>query len=396
MSNISAACCFLRSLDPWSSNANRAGLLNMLPTRAVPLILLLTLAVGHANAQAPAIGPITLVNAATGTNAASVPVTARGTLIVIRGSNFTNVTLTSTANPLPVDLGGVRVLFGDVAAPLIAVSPGEIQAQTPFELPPVSTINVTVRNTSGGASPPLAVTLLTQDPGIYEVRKNGLPVDATNPLFGGDPFTARVTGLGSVVPPVPSGTLAPVNTPVIAAIPPVVRMANLIANVESTTMAPGTLLYEVTGRAPAGLTGPVTSIAMEAGVMPAVVGPPGPTGPTGSRGRAPGLEGPTGSTGAQGPPGPQGELGPVGPAGAIGPVGPQGEPGPTGATGAVGPAGPQGELGPVGPAGAIGPVGPQGEPRPNRSHGCSGTGRAAGRAWASGTGRCDRSGGTAG
>src|SRR5665213_610243 len=95
-----------------------------------------------AQAQIPTINLDGLVNAATGRSASSIPVTARGTIVSIYGHNFSSVALTANGFPLPKELGGVQVSFGSLPAALLDVSPSQINAQVPFELPDVSSVDL--------------------------------------------------------------------------------------------------------------------------------------------------------------------------------------------------------------------------------------------------------------
>ncbi len=302
-----------------------------------------------AQAQTPKIDPQELVNLATGQSASSVPVAARGSLVAIYGSNLASATLTSNSVPFPTQLGGTKVLFGDIAAPLLSVSPGQITAQVPFELPDVSSVDLVVQNGSG-ISAALKVTLLSQDPGIFVALKSGAPISSSNPVFGGDSIIIYATGLGAVLPPVPSGQPGPSNPPALVAIPPVVKLGGRTVNADFTGFAPGLVIYQINATAPTDLAGPTSDVWVEPGVIPAVTGPPGPIGPKGA-------------TGAAGPPGPRGATGAAGTNGvdgAMGPLGPKGDTGAAGANGANGAIGPPGSQGPQGATGATGPAGPQG------------------------------------
>jgi len=154
-------------------------------------------------AQVPVING--LVNAATGQSASSVPTVARGSLIAIYGSSLSVTTLQANGFPLPTQLGGTQVLFGTIPAPLLYVSPGQINAQVPFELPDVSAIDLVVQNGTA-ASTGLQVTLLAQDPGIFvAVKSSGSQITASNPVMPGDSLTIYATGLGAVLPVCPPG-----------------------------------------------------------------------------------------------------------------------------------------------------------------------------------------------
>src|ERR1700722_18473760 len=95
-----------------------------------------------AYSQAPAINPQGLVNAATGKSASSIPVAARGSLVSIYGSNFSTIVVAANSAPIPTKLPGTEteVWFDNIAAPLLFVSPTQINAQVPFELPDASAV----------------------------------------------------------------------------------------------------------------------------------------------------------------------------------------------------------------------------------------------------------------
>jgi uncharacterized protein (TIGR03437 family) len=226
-----------------------------------------------AQAQMPTINPNGLVNAATGRSASGIPVTARRTIVSIHGNNLASVTLGANGFPLPKDLGGVQVVFGGLPAALLYVSPDQINAQVPFELPDVSVVDLVVQNGSGN-SPALSVTLLAQDPGIFAVSASGVPVSPANPVSAGESITIWANGLGAVLPSVPSGQPGPSNPPAVVAITPVVKLGGLQVNVDFAGLAPGQVIYQINATAPASLMVPTSEVTIEDGVIPAVTGPP--------------------------------------------------------------------------------------------------------------------------
>ncbi|HEY3826003.1 MAG TPA: IPT/TIG domain-containing protein [Bryobacteraceae bacterium] len=275
------------------------------------------------HAQAPVVDPGGVLNSATLKSSSSIPVAVRGSLISIFGTNFANTTASSGTSPLPTQLAGTQVLFNNVSAPLLYVSPTQINVQVPFELPDVSVVNLIIEN-AGGSSAPLAVTLLTQDPGIFSILDRSSPVNAANPVSSGDNIVIYATGIGSVTPTLPSGQAAPSSPPATAAITPVVLIGGQAAQVTSAGLVPGrTGVYQINATAPSGLQSATTDVALESGILPGITGPPGPAGPIGLTG----LKGPIGDNGATGPTGPIGPTGPAGSPGSPGGSGPQGTPG---------------------------------------------------------------------
>ena len=319
-------------------------------------------------AQVPSVQ--SLINPATNKSSSSIPVAARGSLVTIFGSNLSSATAyTSIDVPIPTQLPGsdTRVWFGDVAAPVLLVSPNQINALVPFELPDVNAVDLVVEN-ERGRSVPLKVTLLTQDPGLVSVLKNERPVNAANPILPGDSLTVLAVGLGLVTPVWQTGQPAPANPPVVAITPRLI-VGSRAVTIDSATLAPGLVgIYQLNARAPDDLPGPATEITLGMGVMPGVIGPPGPEGPPGPQGR----EGLPGLTGLQGPPGVAGLPGPAGPVGINGSDGSQGSSGPPGSTGPAGAIGATGPVGPTGATGSQGPIGLTGSQGPAGPMGASG------------------------
>jgi serine protease len=226
-----------------------------------------------APAQNPLVAPGGVVNAASGRAASSFAAAARGSLVSIYGSDLAAETALGTGVPIATQLAGTQVWFGDIAAPLLFVSPGQINAQVPFELPNVASVDLVVQ-TSTGTSDAVRVTLWSVDPGIFSVFKGDSQVSAANPISAGDRIAIFATGLGAVFPSVPSGRLGPSNPPAVAGIQPFVRVGGLPARVEFAGLAPGVAggVYRVDVIAPSGISSPVTEVAFETGLVP---GPPG-------------------------------------------------------------------------------------------------------------------------
>src|SRR5580698_10448985 len=212
-----------------NSSLRNSYLIRLCPIKCAVLGLAL---IPNAQGQAPVLHSQGLVNAATGKSASSVPVAARGELVEIFGTNLAAVQMASTSLPLTTKLAGseTEVWFGDIAAPLLFISPTQINVQVPFELPDVSTIDLRVK-TNHGTSPPVQVTILTQDPGIFSVFRAGRQVTPSNPVLPGDSITLWVTGLGAVMPSVASGWPGPADPVSVAGITPLVLIGDQPAKV---------------------------------------------------------------------------------------------------------------------------------------------------------------------
>jgi len=186
---------------------------------------------------------------------------APGSIISLFGTNLAGTIASAQSFPLPPKLAGTSVEIGGIAAPLLYVSPLQINAQVPFELT-ASTVSVTVRN-SFGASPPISLTLQSTDPGIFAADSTGRGpgaithnstqqlVTSQNPAVPGEFVQIFATGLGPVQPAVASGTPAPSQPPASTTLLATVMMNGLVAPVPFAGLAPGFAgLYQVNAQVP--------------------------------------------------------------------------------------------------------------------------------------------------
>jgi uncharacterized protein (TIGR03437 family) len=146
---------------------------------------------------------------------------APGSLISIEGQSLALLTQTAVSVPLPQVLGGVQVLVGGDPIPLDYVSPTQINAQVPFNVP-TGAANFVVNNL-GAFSTSVTVTVNATAPGLfssngYAIAQN---VDAssgavtlngpTNPLPEGEYLVLYFTGQGALNNPIASGDVAPLS-----------------------------------------------------------------------------------------------------------------------------------------------------------------------------------------
>ena len=162
----------------------------------------------------PAINPNGVVN---GANFAAGPV-APGSLIVIQGSNFSGPTATAAGLPLPANLAGASVTVNGINAPLNYVSPGQINAQLPWEIQP-GTAQVIVNGCGSTAAMPVEVA--ASAPAIFQdanarasaMNQDGTTNAASNPAKVGSVITVSLTGIGAVTNQPATGAAAPVGGP---------------------------------------------------------------------------------------------------------------------------------------------------------------------------------------
>jgi uncharacterized protein (TIGR03437 family) len=181
---------------------------------------------------------------------------APGSLVSIFGTNLASTSSAATSVPLSTQLGGVKVTFNNIAAPLNYVSGGQINAQMPFELTGSSTAQVVVTN-NGTASAPQSLQVASIAPGIFSLTAGqAVAYGNTNYLFAApagsipglttqpakilDPQTLVIlaTGLGPVMPPIADGVGDPTivhNT----TSTPVVLVGNVQAQVVFSGILPG-------------------------------------------------------------------------------------------------------------------------------------------------------------
>lgn len=158
-------------------------------------------------------------------NAAGVtpdPVVAPGSLISIRGVNFTSSWEKGPDNPLKQTIQGVTVETAGRILPLVLAGPDEVVAQLPSDLEEGS-YSLTLRST--GHSPLKAdYTVVRNAPGLFRAPEateeaplalarhaGGEPVTAENPAKVGETITLLGTGFGPVEPMLLDGFAAPAS-----------------------------------------------------------------------------------------------------------------------------------------------------------------------------------------
>ncbi len=147
---------------------------------------------------------------------------APGSWITVFINQTAAANATASSVPLPVTLGGYRILVNGTPIPLLAnyaLTPGtQMNAQMPYEIP-VGPAQVIVE-ANGVASAPFSFSVQASAPGIFvfgdnravaqNVQPDGsLVVNmATVPVPAGDYIIAYLTGQGALDNPVPTGNIA--------------------------------------------------------------------------------------------------------------------------------------------------------------------------------------------
>jgi uncharacterized protein (TIGR03437 family) len=158
---------------------------------------------------------------------------APGTVAEIFGSNLAAGTTVSSSLPLPNTAQGTSVIIGGLQAPILYVSPGQVNVQVPFELAPGQPYQVVI-SANGALSAPDSVQLTSVSPGVAEVPGGQLiaqHTDATatlvtdsQPAKPGEFIVLYLVGLGLTDAPVQSGAASPSSPPANALASPSVTL----------------------------------------------------------------------------------------------------------------------------------------------------------------------------
>ncbi|MDP8979995.1 MAG: hypothetical protein M3O35_05320 [Acidobacteriota bacterium] len=181
---------------------------------------------GNGVSNSPLVVPITLIVSATGpqftaagvVNAASflAEPLAPGSLFTIFGVNLANNTLLAPGPGLPTSLGGVSMTIGGIPVPLQFISPGQVNAQVPFEL---GLGQQQLVYTNNGVTITITVTIVPAEPGVFIVNGRGAILNQNNtlntplnPAVVGSAVQVFFTGQGLVTPPLATGAPASLTT----------------------------------------------------------------------------------------------------------------------------------------------------------------------------------------
>jgi uncharacterized protein (TIGR03437 family) len=124
--------------------------------------------------------------------------------------SFTNVTTANAQGfPLPAMLGNVEVMVGGRAAPLLFVSPTQINFQVSNRLELTAQALVEIR-VAGATVARSQLTVLPGAPGLFVATDvNFRPISASAPIRRGDALVIFATGHGELTDPLEEGQPAP-------------------------------------------------------------------------------------------------------------------------------------------------------------------------------------------
>jgi uncharacterized protein (TIGR03437 family) len=185
---------------------------------------------------------------------------APGTIVQIYGSNLAAQASQALTVPLPTNLNQTSVFIGDTLAPLYYVSPGQINAQVPFELPAGKTYQVYV-SANGAQSTATSIQLVADAPGIAQfpagqviaTHGDGSLILETSPAAPGEYIVVYVVGMGLTNQNVPSGTASPsTNLALPLDAPTVTLNGTRVTNLPFAGLTPTEVgLYQVNMQVPA-------------------------------------------------------------------------------------------------------------------------------------------------
>jgi uncharacterized protein (TIGR03437 family) len=192
---------------------------------------------------------------------------APGSLASLFGTSLSSIAGGTSQIPLPTALNDVAVNVNTFSAPLVYVSPQQINFQIPWEVPAPSQAIIVV-NTGGLNSPTAALQVGPASPGIFTLSQTGAgqgailiantatlaapaSVAGAQPAARGEAVSVFCTGLGAVSPAQVSGQPASGSLANTAAMP-TVMIGGQPAVVSFSGLAPGFVgLYQVNVTVPA-------------------------------------------------------------------------------------------------------------------------------------------------
>jgi uncharacterized protein (TIGR03437 family) len=183
---------------------------------------------------------------------------APGTLVSIKGEYLTAVPLANTKIPLPTVLGGTSVIIGGLKAPIVAVSPGQVDVQVPAELATGQPYQVIV-NANGALTTPDALQMEAASPGlsllptgfVNALHLAGGVVTEASPAKPGEGIVIYLAGMGLTETPVPSGE-AP-SAALRVANPPDITLDGLPVTYDFAGLTPGLVgVYQINMTVPEG------------------------------------------------------------------------------------------------------------------------------------------------
>jgi uncharacterized protein (TIGR03437 family) len=168
-------------------------------------------------------------------NAASYQQTfAPGMLLYVAGNRLSPVVQIADSVPFRTYMGAVSATINGLAAPLYYVSPGQLDIQIPYEIPPGK---ATLIVSSLGQASVLGFNVSATAPGIFTAQDGSLVPFANGAQ--GDTLLLFLTGQGAVSPAVATGAAPAFGTAVTQLPTPVAKVSMTIGGVPAPVVFAG-------------------------------------------------------------------------------------------------------------------------------------------------------------
>jgi uncharacterized protein (TIGR03437 family) len=193
-----------------------------------------------------------------------------GNIVQIYGSALASQAISAATLPLPTIVGGTQVLIGGIQSPLFYVSPGQVNAQIPFQLQAGQQYQVIV-SANGALTTPQPIQLNAGTPAVLQFtsglivaqHQDASLVSATSPAVPGEYLTLYMSGLGATDIPVASGQPSPSNPPANVLDVPTVTLNGTAVPLQFAGLTPWLVgLYQINIQVPAGLPDGTYNIAI--------------------------------------------------------------------------------------------------------------------------------------
>jgi uncharacterized protein (TIGR03437 family) len=223
---------------------------------------------GYVAAEAPRLAEGGAVNAAT-FGATLAP----GSLISLFGERLATGTAAASSLPLPTELARTSVTVNGVQAPLLFVSPSQVNLQIPWEIQP-GTVDISAA-VGAAVGNTIRAAVGAHAPGVFAVvhAADGAPVSGTRPASSGSVLVIYANGLGPVQPATTTGQAAPADPLSRTQTAPTVTVGGVPAEIIFSGLTPGFVgLYQMNVRLGTNVpAGSETPLVVTAG---GIAGPP--------------------------------------------------------------------------------------------------------------------------
>ena len=162
-------------------------------------------------------------------NAASYDkVFAPGMLLYVAGTQLSPIAQVASSVPFLTFMGDVSASINGFAAPLYYVSPGQLDIQIPYEIPPGPAVLSVL---SLGQSAIFTFTVSAAAPGIFAASDGSLAPFASGKV--GDTLPMFITGQGAVSPSIATGAAPSIDTPISQLPAPTLHVTVTIGGIEA-------------------------------------------------------------------------------------------------------------------------------------------------------------------